>query len=56
MINLLAKNNVWYDSYRNYVSSRGTLGYKDWLACHNSECIQKEAIRLGYKGELINFN
>lgn len=56
MINLLAENNIWHDLYKIYVNSGGTLEYKDWLACHDGKQIQKEAIRLGYKGEIINFN
>ena len=56
MINILAKNNIWHDSYLYYVRSGGTISYKDWLACHDPESIQKEAIRLGYKGEFITFN
>ena len=55
MIDLLAKNKIWHDSYLYYVSAGGTISYKDWLACHDPASIQKEAIRLGYKGELINF-
>lgn len=56
MIDLLAKNNIWHDSYLYYVRSGGEISYKDWVALHNPELIQKEAIRLGYKGEIINFN
>lgn len=56
MVNILVKNNIWHDSYMIYVRSGGMLGYKDWLSCHDGERIQKEVIRLGYKGEIINFN
>lgn len=56
MINLLAENKIWYDLYKYYAPNGDKIGYKDWLACHNAERIQKEAIRLGYKGEIINFN
>ena len=56
MVDILVKNNIWHDSYMIYVRSGGTLGYKDWLSCHDGEYIQKEAIRLGYKGQIINFN
>ena len=55
MIDLLAKNKIWHDSYLYYIRAGGTINYKDWLACHDPKSIQKEAIKLGYKGGFINF-
>lgn len=53
MVSLLAKNKIAKDMYNIYKSAGGTLTYESWLGCRSDRFIQRNALALGYQGELL---
>lgn len=54
MVAVLTKNYHKIDLYSCYHRAGGRLTYPEWYSCLPNKIIQENAIRFGYKGELLD--